>query len=448
MSVESSHEAPDQVRGGHRGPSLYSRGYLVVLGLASLIGIPISFIAFGFLAAVHELEHLVWHTLPTQLGFASLPAWWPILSLGIGGLVVAFAVSRLPGHGGDEPARGLGGGGADSPSALPGVILAAGASLVLGAVLGPDAPLIALGAGLAMLAIARPSSGLDSVTTSVLATAGSAAAVSAIFGNPLIAAVIFLEVIGLARRQAMLVLLPCLASSGIGALVFTGLGGWTGLEIGALAIPQLPAADLAMADLAATIPIAAIVAVGSWGVFEVGRRTATLATARPLSITVAAGLLAGSAAAVYTVATDHGPAEVALSGQAILATLAVHPEAWSAGSLVLLVACKAVAYALCLGAFRGGPVFPAIFLGAACGTLASMWVPSIGTVPGLAIGMAAGATASTRFPVTGILIVVLLLGDAAMDLMPVVILAGLTALVVEELLTSFISIPNHAAPQH
>jgi len=447
MSVEPSHEAPERAGGGHGGPSLYSRGYLKVLILAALIGIPISLIAFGFLVAVHELEHYVWHTLPTDLGFASLPAWWPILSLGIGGILVALAVVRLPGHGGDDPAKGLGGGGVGSPSAVPGVVLAAGASLVFGAVVGPDAPLIALGAGLAMFAVTRTRSGVDSTTTSVLATAGSAAAVSAIFGNPLIAAVIFLEVMGFAGRQMVLVLLPCLASSGTGALVFTGLGDWTGLEIGALAIPELPPADLAIADLAATIPIAAIVALGSWGVFEVGRRTATLATARTLPTTVAAGLLAGCAATVYTVITDHSPAEVALSGQATLATLVVRPAAWSTGALVLLVLCKAVAYALCLGAFRGGPVFPAIFLGAAGGTLASMWMPSIGVVPGLAIGMTAGAAASTRFPVTSILIVVLLLGDAAMDVMPVVILAALTALIVEELLTSAIRIPNRGLPQ-
>ena len=42
----------------------------------------------------------------------------------------------------------------------------------------------------------------------------------------------FVEVVGLARRQAMLLLLPCLVSSGVGALVFTGLGDWTGLSIG------------------------------------------------------------------------------------------------------------------------------------------------------------------------------------------------------------------------
>ena len=66
---------------------------------------------------------------------------------------------------------------------------------------------------------------------------GAAAAISAIFGNPLVAAVIFLEILGLGRRRTMLVVLPCLVSSGVGALLFTGLGHWTGLGSAPLPSP-------------------------------------------------------------------------------------------------------------------------------------------------------------------------------------------------------------------
>jgi hypothetical protein len=37
----------------------------------------------------------------------------------------------------------------------------------------------------------------------------------------------------------------------------------------------------------------------------------------------------------------------------------------------LLLLCKGVAYGLSLGSFRGGPTFPAIFLGALAGIMAS-----------------------------------------------------------------------------
>jgi H+/Cl- antiporter ClcA len=356
------------------------------------------------------------------------------MALGLAGLLVALAVQHLPGHGGHVPADGLGAG-ATPPSHVPGVVLAAGASLALGAVVGPEAPLIALGSGLALFAVTHTKATGSVETSSVIAATGSAAAISAIFGNPLIAAVLLVEVLGLARRQTMLVVLPCLVSSGVGALVFTGLGKWTGLKIGALAIPDLGSTRLHAAEVGWAVPIAAAVGVFTWVVFLIGRRTAALARERVLAVTVGAGLLAGCSAAAYALVTDHSSADVALSGQVTLSTLATDPGGWSTGALLVLLLCKGLAYALSIGVFRGGPVFPAIFLGAAVGVVASNWLPGLGLVPALAIGMAAGV-AVTGLPVTSVVLVVLLLGDAATSQMPVVILATVTALVVEELLKS------------
>jgi H+/Cl- antiporter ClcA len=432
MSASPSPDDPETGSVSELGAALHSRGYIGLLLIASLLGIPISVIAFGFLAAVHGLEDVVWHDLPADLGFHEPPPWWPVLGLGLAGLLVALAVTRLPGHGGHVPATGLAAG-ATPPSYLPGVALAAAASLVLGAVVGPEAPLIAMGSGLAVLAVKW--SKLPDRAIAVIAAAGSAAAIAAIFGNPLVAAVLLLEAVGLARRQAMLLLLPCLLSSGVGALVFTGLGDWTGFGIGALAIPDLDPVDLVAADLVWALPLAAVVAVATWAVFVLGRKTASLAASHTTAITVAAGLIAGCSAALYVLLTDHSATDVALSGQATLAELAADPTHWSAGALVLLLLCKGVAYALCIGAFRGGTVFPAIFLGAATGVLASTFVPGIEPTAGLAMGMAAGATV-TRLPVTSILIVVLLLGATAIQLMPVIIIAAVTALVIDEALTS------------
>jgi H+/Cl- antiporter ClcA len=419
---------------------IHSRGYIGLLVVASLVGIPISAIAFGFLAAVHGLEHVVWHDLPAELGFDEPPPWWPIPTLGLAGLLVAATVTMLPGRGGHVPAEGLAGG-VTPLSHLPGIALAAAASLVLGAVVGPEAPLIALGSGLAVLAVRGTKAPNQAVM--VIAAAGSAAAIAAIFGNPLVAAVLLLEVVGLARRQALFLLLPCLLSSGIGALVFTGLGDWTGFGIGALTIPNLEPVNLVAADLLWALPLAAAVAVVIWAVFVVGRRTASLAASHTVVITIAAGLVAGCAAALYAVLTDHSPTDVALSGQATLPELAADPGNWSTTALLLLVVCKGIAYAVCIGTFRGGSVFPAIVIGAAAGLLTSTLVPNVEPTAGLAMGMAAGATV-IGLPVTSILIVVLLLGDAALELMPVIILAAVTAMVIDSALTS--STPESTQP--
>ncbi|WP_084613996.1 chloride channel protein [Nakamurella lactea] len=413
---------------------LHSRGYLRLLLVTALLGVPLSLIAFGFLVAVHQLEHVVWQTVPHALGFAEPPAWWPILTIGIAGALVALAVTHLPGRGGHAPVEGLGAG-AMPPIELPGVLLAAAASLVGGAVVGPEAPLIALGSGLALLAVRGSRTARNGTTATIIAAAGSAAAISAIFGNPLVAAVIFLEVLGLGRRQLMLVVLPCLLSSGVGALLFTGMGRWTGLEIGALTIGELEPSRLQAIDVVLAIPLAAVVALATWCAQVAGRRTARLAASHPLPVTVVAGGIAGVSACVYAVITGHSPMEVALSGQATLPTLATDPGAWTTGALVALLLCKGVAYAVCLGTFRGGPVFPAVFLGAALGVLAEIIVPGMTPLSALAVGLAAGA-ATTGLPVTSVIMVVLLLGDAAAGQMPVVILGVVTAMVALEFLPS------------
>ena len=84
----------------------------------------------------------------------------------------------------------------------------------------------------------------------------------------------------------------------------------------------------------------------------------------------------------------------------------------SAGVLLLLVLAKGVAYALSLGAgFRGGPVFPAIALGAALGVAAAEVLPGLATTPALAAGIAAGTAAVMRVPFAAVLLATLLLGS-------------------------------------
>ena len=70
-----------------------------------------------------------------------------------GGLVVGLTIQHLPGNGGHVPAEGFKPSGAVPPIELPGIIIAAFATLSFGAVLGPEAPLIAIGSGMGVLAV-------------------------------------------------------------------------------------------------------------------------------------------------------------------------------------------------------------------------------------------------------------------------------------------------------
>jgi H+/Cl- antiporter ClcA len=143
--------------------------YLRLVLLGALIGIPAALVAFAFLAIVHELEHSLWHDLPTALGESS-PQWYLVIGLPVvGACVVVIARRFLPGDGGIEPLRGFAG---EAPllSYAPGVALAALGTLAFGAVLGPEAPLIALGSmvGITVTGLAR----LGPQESAVLGTAG------------------------------------------------------------------------------------------------------------------------------------------------------------------------------------------------------------------------------------------------------------------------------------
>ncbi|MFE5891083.1 chloride channel protein [Streptomyces sp. NPDC056462] len=422
---------------------LRSPAYQKTLVFSALIGIPVSLAAFWFLAALHELEHLMWADLPSGLGWDTPPWWWPLPLLTLAGIAVGLVVRYLPGAGGHVPAVGLHAAGLP-PVNLPGVILAAVASLPLGATLGPEAPLIALGGGLALLFGQLARAPVTTQGAALLGAAGAAAALPAIFGNPLVGAVILIEVAGVGGPRLFAVMLPALLSSGIGSLIFTGFGRWTGLSIGNLTLTLgVPTPRLDAGDVLWAIPMAVVIGIAVHLMLDTGRLAAVFVSKRPVVHTMLCALAAGACAAIYTLAVDRTPVDVASSGQATLARLAEDPHSWGVGALIAVLLCKAAAYGLCLGSLRGGPIFPGLFLGAALGVLLAP-LPGLGVVPGLAAGMAASASAALRLPVSSAVLVVLLMGSGAMT--PVVLLAAVVGFVTAQLLPPGRPVPPLGKP--
>ncbi|WP_402465108.1 chloride channel protein [Isoptericola aurantiacus] len=410
-----------------------TRGYVGVLLLSAGVGIPVSLVAFGFLALLHAAEHGVWETLPESFGYDVAPWWWALPWLLVGGVLVGVAIRWLPGHGGHVPIDGLGL--APVPARfVPGILLAALAGLPLGAVLGPEAPLLALGSAFALIFV-RPVAALDDPAAKALITvAGASAALSAIFGNPLIAAVFVLEAAGLAGPKLARVVLPSLLASGVGFLVFTGMGAWTGLEISSLSLPPVEGPErLDLADVLWAIPVAVVIAFAVRQVQHLGRWTKARAVARPLEYAVAAALVVGLCAAAYALLTGRSPEDVALSGQGLLEPLASDPAAWSVPVLIALIVLKSIGYGVSLGALRGGAIFPAVLLGAAAGVLVS-GLPGFGALPAMAAGMAAATASVLPFPVASAVLVVLLLGPNATAMAPVVLVAVVVAFVSEQII--------------
>ena len=115
---------------------LRSRQFPVLLVLAGVVGVVTSAVAWGFLQLIYQIQQGVYTHLPTELGFETTPEWWPLPVLAIAGAITAIAIVRLPGNGGHIPAEGLNPA-PTQPIDLPGVILAALASISLGAVVDP-----------------------------------------------------------------------------------------------------------------------------------------------------------------------------------------------------------------------------------------------------------------------------------------------------------------------
>jgi H+/Cl- antiporter ClcA len=408
---------------------LRSRAYLSLLVIAALLGVPVSAAAYGFLALVSYLQKEIFTRLPHGLGFASAPWWWPLPVLALGGLLAGLAIRYLPGSGGAHPAEGFKVHRAPAPAQLPGILLASLATLMCGAVLGPEAPLIASAGGLVVLALRAARREVPDQAVAVLASAGSFAAVSTLLGSPILGAFMLMEAAGLAGPMVGLVLVPGLLASGIGSLIFIGLNAWTGLGTFSLAIPGLPHFGTpTVAEFGWAVVIGLAAALAGTGIRWLGLRLQPHALKRPPLAAVIAGLAVAGLVIAYAEGTGKPTADVLFSGQNELGPLLTQHGSYTAGALVLLLACKGLAYGLSLSSFRGGPIFPALFIGAA-GGLAMSHLPGLPAVAGVAMGIGALCAVMLSLPLTSVLLATVLLFSDGVAVMPLVIVAVVVAYV-------------------
>jgi H+/Cl- antiporter ClcA len=414
---------------------LRSRSYLGLLALAAILGVPISAAAYGFLKLVTDLQQWIFTDLPKGLGFHTAPLWWPLPLLAVAGVLVGLTIRYLPGRGGESPAEGFKPGSVPSPSELPGIAIAALATLAFGVVLGPEAPLIALGGGLAVCAVRLAKRDTPPRTTAVVAAAGSFAAISTLLGSPLLGAFLLMEASGLGGATLELVLVPGLLAAGVGTLIFVGLDAWTGLGTFSLALPNLPPVgqpDLAQFGWAVAIGLTAAV-VGA-GIRRLALLLRPHVERRLLLLTPLVGLVIAGLAIIYANGSGHSSSDVLFSGQDALGPLIAQSASYSVGAVLLLIACKGLAYSVSLSSFRGGPTFPAMFLGAA-GGIALSHLPGLPLVPGVAMGIGAMCVVMLKLPLTSVLLATLLLLSDGLAVMPLVIVAVVVGYVVSIRLT-------------
>jgi H+/Cl- antiporter ClcA len=426
---------------------LRQRAYLSLLVFAAVLGIPIAAFAYGFLNLTGNLQRWTYTDLPHGLGFDTVPTWWPLPVLLVAGLVVGLTVRYLPGHGGASPAEGFHAEGVAQPRDLVGIFVAAVASIGLGAVIGPEAPLVALGGGLAYLIFWLGRRDAPAQAGAVVAATGSFAAVSTLLGSPLVGAFLLMEILGLGA-SASVVLVPGLLGAGIGALIFVGLGSLTGQGTFSLAIPNLPTAKPpTVAELAWALAIGVAGALLALAIRRLALAVRPYVDRHVVPLTPVLGAVVALLAIGYAGATGHATADVLFSGQSDLPTLIEGAAGYSVGALLLLLVCKGLAYTASLAGFRGGPTFPAMFLGAA-GGIGLSHLPGLPLVPAVAMGIGAMTVAMLRLPMTAVLLTTLFLGTDGITVMPVVIVAAVVSYVVTVRLTppARASVPSVPAP--
>jgi H+/Cl- antiporter ClcA len=408
-----------------------SKAYLSALIFAAVLGIPVSAIAYGFLALVGKIQKYLFTDLPVDVTGGPPPAWWPIPWLILCGLLTALTIRYLPGNAGHSPAFGFKtGGGPPSGPELIGVILAALTTLSLGAVLGPEAPLIAIGGGLGALAIHLAKKDAPPMAITIMASAGSFAAISTLLGSPILGAFLIMEAAGVSGITLSLVAMPGLLASGIGALIFIGLDNYTGLGNFSLALTSVPpAADPTLATMAYALLMGVVGALLGWGIRWIGLTLRPVVHLNRVLVTAGLGLLIGLLAMSYQLITGNPFSQVLFSGQDALPELVDNAADYTVGALILLIICKAAAYGLSLSAFRGGPVFPSMFIGAALGIAAS-GLPGMDLAPAIAMGIGAMCATMLRLPLTSTLLATLLLGTDGVSVTPQVVVAVVVAFVI------------------
>lgn len=350
--------------------------------------------------AAESLEHVVWSSMPAVVGLDPRSGWYIFAVLGITGVAVGLVVWLAPGHGGHDSATVEFLAPVVRLWAVPGIALVIILGLAGGVSLGPESPIISINTVLAVTLMARL---LPRIPAEFAITMTASGTIGAMFGTPVAAALVFTGLVAAARTGGPLwdrLFLP-LASAGAGAIVMTLLGGGSMVvKLPSYGAPQLLdlATGSAVAVGAAAIGVLAVL------VFPYVHR-AFHALRHPVFYITAGGIVLGLLGVV------GGPLTL-FKGLHQMAELAAHRADYDAGQLVLLTVVKLVALVVAASAgFRGGRVFPAVFVGVAFGLLGHLLIPALPVSLAVAAGVLGLTLAVSRDGWLAIFMAVAVTGD-------------------------------------
>ncbi|MEU9243134.1 ion channel protein [Streptomyces sp. NPDC048385] len=366
-------------------PSAPARALLPLILPALVVGVGSSLLFLLVSSSAERFQHVLWNNLPDALGIGRYSVLWMLVMLTATGIAVGLVVWKVPGHAGPDPATlGLEAV-ALPPVVLPGLLLATALMLAGGPSLGPENPIIAVNIGLALWLgrLAAPR-----LPGSLWPALADAATLGALFGTPVAAALVISEALAGKPLKGALWdnLFGPLIAAAAGAMT-TDLLARPTLDLGLPALGRTRWPDLLAALLIA--PAAALLGMAAVRAFPyvhgVFRRLGHPMVALPVG-----GFVLGLLGAL-------GGRLTLFKGLDQVAELAKDPDAWSAGQFAVMTAVKLAALTVAAACgFRGGRIFPSVFIGSAFGLCAHALVPAVQPSVGVVAGVLGMLLAITR----------------------------------------------------
>ncbi|MET0734816.1 MAG: ion channel protein [Microbacterium sp.] len=345
---------------------------LVVMAVpAIVIGVISALLLWSLDKLADWLEQGLWQGLPDALGIAPDDPWLTIGVLTATGLAVGLVVKFVPGHAGPDSATTE----LDTPPPklreVPSIALAVLISLAGGVSLGPENPIIAINGAIAVALCVRF---VKAVPPKVAVLLASAATIGALFGTPVAAALVLTGTVAAVRGGGSLwdkLFLP-VAAAGAGAVTMH----WLGSPPLAFDVPAYggPSPFDFVTGLLVAVVSAGLGILAAFAFPHIHRAFHALRS--PLLFTTLGGLILGVLGVV-------GGQITMFKGLEQTGELIANPGDYSTGQLALFTVVKIVALLVAASAgFRGGRIFPAVFVGVALG----LFFQSI--IPGMPLGLA------------------------------------------------------------
>ncbi|WP_227903566.1 ion channel protein [Escherichia coli] len=338
---------------------------MLLLSLPAVaIGIASSLILIVVMKIASVLQNLLWQRLPGTLGIAQDSPLWIIGVLTLTGIAVGLVIRFSQGHAGPDPACEPLIGAPVPPSALPGLIVALILGLAGGVSLGPEHPIMTVNIALAIAIGARMLPRVNRMEWTILASAGT---IGALFGTPVAAALIFSQTLnGSSEVPLWDRLFAPLMAAAAGALT-TGLFFHPHFSLPIAHYGQMQMTDILSGAIVAAIAIAA----GMVAVWCLPRLHAMMHQMKnPVLVLGIGGFILGILGVI------GGPVSL-FKGLDEMQQMVAN-QAFSTSDYFLLAVIKLAALVVAAASgFRGGRIFPAVFVGVALGLMLHEHVPAV-----------------------------------------------------------------------